>query len=302
MSAQPLLQTDFPNLQLLGRGKVRDLYDLGEYLLLVATDRLSAFDVIMPQGIPHKGRVLTQISAFWFQHTSDIIANHIVSLNVDDFPSVCWPYRAQLEGRSMLVAKTQPLPIECVVRGYLSGSGWLEYQGTGSVCGIKLPSGLRESDKLPEPIFTPATKAEAGQHDENISFERTTQIIGKERAEQLRDYSIRIYERARAMAEQRGIIIADTKMEFGVREGQLILIDELLTPDSSRFWPQASYQPGGSQPSFDKQFVRDYLLSIKWNKQPPAPNLSEEVIRVTSEKYLEAYERLVGVKLEDSGL
>lgn len=302
MSSQPLLQTDFPNLKLIGRGKVRDLYDLGERLLIVATDRLSAFDVIMQQGIPHKGRVLTQISAFWFRHTADIIENHVVSLNVEDYSRACLAYREQLEGRSMLVHKTQPLPIECVVRGYLSGSGWAEYKESGSVCGIKLPRGLRESDKLPQPIFTPATKAEAGQHDENISFERTAQIIGTESAEQLRDFSVRIYERASAIAEQRGIIIADTKMEFGIYEDKIILIDELLTPDSSRFWPRASYKPGGSQPSFDKQFVRDYLLSIKWNKQPPAPNLPEEVVRVTSEKYLEAYERLVGVKLEDSGL
>lgn len=289
-----ILQTHIPTLKLLGRGKVRDLYDLYEHLLLVATDRLSAFDVIMPQGIPHKGRVLTQISAFWFEHTAEIISNHVVSLHVEEYPQACAPYREQLAGRSMLVRKTQPLPIECVVRGYLSGSGWLEYKERGSVCGIKLPSGLVESDKLPQPIFTPATKAEAGQHDENISFERAAQIVGKTRAEEVRDYSIRIYQRASAMAEQRGIIIADTKMEFGVYEGKLMLIDELLTPDSSRFWPRASYQPGGSQPSFDKQFVRDYLLSIKWNKQPPAPNLPEEVVRVTSEKYLEAYERLAG--------
>lgn len=289
-----ILQTHIPTLKLLGRGKVRDLYDLNEHLLLVATDRLSAFDVIMPQGIPHKGRVLTQISAFWFEHTAEIISNHVVSLHVEEYPQACAPYREQLEGRSMLVRKTQPLPIECVVRGYLSGSGWLEYKERGSVCGIKLPSGLVESDKLPQPIFTPATKAEAGQHDENISFERAAQIVGKTRAEEVRDYSIRIYQRASAMAEQRGIIIADTKMEFGVYEGKLMLIDELLTPDSSRFWPRASYQPGGSQPSFDKQFVRDYLLTIKWNKQPPAPNLPEEVVRVTSEKYLEAYERLAG--------
>ena len=289
-----ILQTHIPTLKLLGRGKVRDLYDLNEHLLLVATDRLSAFDVIMPQGIPHKGRVLTQISAFWFEHTAEIISNHVVSLHVEAYPQACAPYREQLAGRSMLVRKTQPLPIECVVRGYLSGSAWLEYKERGSVCGIKLPSGLVESDKLPQPIFTPATKAEAGQHDENISFERAAQIVGKTRAEEVRDYSIRIYQRASAMAEQRGIIIADTKMEFGVYEGKLMLIDELLTPDSSRFWPRASYQPGGSQPSFDKQFVRDYLLSIKWNKQPPAPNLPEEVVRVTSEKYLEAYERLAG--------
>ncbi|NUO80654.1 phosphoribosylaminoimidazolesuccinocarboxamide synthase [candidate division KSB1 bacterium] len=287
-----LLQTHFPTLKLLGRGKVRDIYDLGEHLLIVTTDRLSAFDVIMPQGIPHKGRVLTQLSAFWFQRTADIIENHLISVRVEDYPEVCRPYREQLVGRSMLVVKTQPLPVECVVRGYLSGSGWLEYKETGSVCGIKLSSGLKESDKLASPIFTPATKAEAGEHDENISFERAAQIVGKERAEQLRDFSIRIYQRGREMAEQRGIIIADTKMEFGVREGKLILIDELLTPDSSRFWPRASYKPGGSQPSFDKQFVRDYLLSIKWNKQPPAPNLPEEVVRVTSEKYLEAFAKL----------
>ncbi len=302
MSSQPLLQTNLPNLKLIGRGKVRDLYDLGEYLLIVATDRLSAFDVIMPQGIPHKGRVLTQISAFWFERTADLIANHVVTLKVEDYPEVCRPYREQLAGRSMLVQKTQPLPIECVVRGFLSGSGWLEYKESGSVCGLKLPRGLMESDKLPEPIFTPATKAETGQHDENISFERTAQIVGRERAEQLREHSIRIYQCARAIAEERGVIIADTKMEFGIRDGKLILIDELLTPDSSRFWPRASYKPGGSQPSFDKQFVRDYLLSLKWNKQPPAPNLPEEVVRVTSEKYLEAYEKLVGLKIEDSGL
>jgi len=289
-----ILETHFPTLKLLGRGKVRDIYELGEHLLIVATDRLSAFDVIMPQGIPHKGRVLTQISAFWFQRTADIIENHLVSVNVEDYPDECRPYREQLAQRSMLVRKTQPMPVECVVRGYLSGSGWLEYKESGSVCGIKLSNGLVESDKLPQPIFTPATKAEAGQHDENISFERTAHAVGKERAEQLRDFSMRIYERANAMAEQRGIIIADTKMEFGVREDKLILIDELLTPDSSRFWPRTSYKPGGSQPSFDKQFVRDYLLSIKWNKQPPAPNLPEEVVRVTSEKYLEAYERLAG--------
>ncbi len=289
-----ILETHFPTLKLLGRGKVRDIYELGEHLLIVATDRLSAFDVIMPQGIPHKGRVLTQISAFWFQRTADIIENHLVSVNVEDYPDECRPYREQLAQRSMLVRKTQPMPVECVVRGYLSGSGWLEYKESGSVCGIKLSNGLVESDKLPQPIFTPATKVEAGQHDENISFERTAHAVGKERAEQLRDFSMRIYERANAMAEQRGIIIADTKMEFGVREDKLILIDELLTPDSSRFWPRTSYKPGGSQPSFDKQFVRDYLLSIKWNKQPPAPNLPEEVVRVTSEKYLEAYERLAG--------
>lgn len=291
-------QTDFPALQLKARGKVRDIYDLGEHLLLVATDRLSAFDVILPQGIPHKGRVLTQISAFWFQQMSDIIPNHAVSVNVDDYPAACQHYREQLEGRSMLVHKTQPLPIECVVRGYLAGSAWNEYQNTGVICGIKLPGGLIESSKLDQPIFTPATKAETGQHDENIAFDRVATLVGREYADRLRDISIAVYRRAQALAESKGIIIADTKMEFGMKDGKLILIDELLTPDSSRFWPMASYKPGGSQPSFDKQFVRDYLISIQWNKQPPAPNLPDDVVQTTSQKYLEAYERLTGSKLD----
>jgi phosphoribosylaminoimidazole-succinocarboxamide synthase len=296
-----ILQTNFPDLKLLGRGKVRDIYDLDEHLLIVATDRISAFDVIMPQGIPHKGRVLTQISIYWFQQTQDIIPNHLVATEVSDYPAVCRAYREQLQGRSMLVRKTSPLPIECVVRGYLTGSGWVEYQQSGSVCGVRLPGGLMESSRLPRPIFTPATKAEAGHHDENISFEKTAQIIGRERAEQVRDFSIAIYQRAGAIAEKRGLIIADTKMEFGLLRGELLLIDEVLTPDSSRFWPVANYKPGGSQPSFDKQYLRDYLLSIKWNKQAPAPDLPEAVVRTTSEKYLEALERLVGVKVEDGG-
>lgn len=296
-----ILQTNLPGLKLIGRGKVRDLYDLGEHLLMVATDRISAFDVIMPQAIPHKGRVLTQISNFWFRQTSDIIANHALTTEVKEFPAACRPYRMQLEGRSMLVRKTRPLPIECVVRGYLAGSGWLEYQQSHSVCGVKLPAGLRESSKLPQPIFTPATKAEAGHHDENISFEKVVAMIGLERAEQLREISTTIYQRASGTAEKRGIIIADTKMEFGIVNNELQLIDELLTPDSSRFWPQASYQPSGGQPSFDKQYLRDYLLSIKWNKQPPAPDLPEEVVRTTSEKYLEALERLTGMRIEDRG-
>ena len=287
-----ILQTNLPGLKLLGRGKVRDIYDLGEHLLLVATDRISAFDVVMPQGIPHKGRVLTQISLYWFQRMADVIAHHLVAAEVNDFPAVCRSYREQLEGRSMLVRKTTPLPIECVTRGYLAGSGWVEYQQSGTVCGVRLPPGLQESSMLPQPVFTPATKAEAGHHDENIAFEQVVQTIGRERAMQVRAISLAIYQRASVMAEERGLIIADTKMEFGIFQGALILIDELLTPDSSRFWPKAGYQPGGSQPSFDKQYLRDYLLSIKWNKQPPAPDLPEEVIRTTSTKYLEALERL----------
>lgn len=291
-------QTDFSTLKLKTRGKVRDIYDLGEYLLLVATDRLSAFDVILPQGVPHKGRVLTQMSAFWFQQMSDIIPHHVVTTNIDDYPAACRPYRDQLEGRSMLVHKTQPLPIECVVRGYLAGSAWNEYQNTGAICGIKLPGGLIESSKLDQPIFTPATKAEMGQHDENIALDRVAALVGREYAERLRDISIAVYRRAQMLAESKGIIIADTKMEFGLKEGKLMLIDELLTPDSSRFWPMASYKPGSSQPSFDKQFVRDYLLSIQWNKQPPAPDLPDDVVQTTSQKYLEAYERLTGSKLD----
>lgn len=297
MNRTILLQTHFPSLSLKARGKVRDIYDLGEHLLLVATDRLSAFDVILPQGIPHKGRVLTQISAFWFQQMSDIIPHHVVTTNINDYPAACQPYREQLVGRSMLVHKAEPLPIECVVRGYLAGSAWSEYQDSGAVCGIKLPAALVESSKLDEPIFTPATKAEMGRHDENIAFDRVAALVGREYAERLRDISIAVYRRAQTLAESKGIIIADTKMEFGPKEGKLMLIDELLTPDSSRFWPMASYKPGSSQPSFDKQFVRDYLISIQWNKQPPAPNLPDDIVQTTSQKYLEAYERLVGSKL-----
>lgn len=298
MDKATLLQTYLPSVSLKARGKVRDIYDLGEHLLLVATDRLSAFDVILPQGIPHKGRVLTQISAFWFQQMSDIIPHHVVTTNIDDYPAACRPYRDQLEGSSMLVHKTQPLPIECVVRGYLAGSAWNEYQNTGAICGIKLPGGLIESSKLDQPIFTPATKAEMGQHDENIAFDRVAALVGREYADRLRDISIAVYRHAQALAESKGIIIADTKMEFGLKDGKLMLIDELLTPDSSRFWPMASYKPGSSQPSFDKQFVRDYLISIQWNKQPPAPDLPDDVVQTTSQKYLEAYERLTGSKLD----
>jgi len=286
--------TDFKTLTLKGRGKVRDIYDLGDQLLIVATDRMSAFDVVMPNPIPDKGRILTQLSKFWFDLTREITPNHLLSTGVDDYPKECKPYGEMLKDRSMLVRKTDVLPVECVVRGYLSGSGWVEYQRTGNVCGIPLPKGLLESSKLEESIFTPATKAEMGLHDENISFEKVEKIVGKDRAKRLRSLSLAIYKKARDFAEGRGIIIADTKMEFGIKGKNLYLIDELLTPDSSRFWPREGYRPGGPQKSFDKQFLRDYLLSIKWNKSPPAPQLPEEIVQKTREKYLEAYERLVG--------
>jgi len=294
MTSRVIPQTEFKSLTLKGRGKVRDIYDLGDRLLIVATDRISAFDVVMPNPIPDKGRVLTQLSRFWFDLTRDIISNHILSFKVEDYPQECRAYQEDLRDRSMLVVKTDVLPVECIVRGYLSGSGWEDYKKTGSVCAIPLPKGLVESSKLEEPIFTPSTKAEQGLHDENITFEKMEKIVGKDLAQQLKSASIHVYKKARDFAEQRGILIADTKMEFGVRAGKLILIDELLTPDSSRFWPKDGYQPGGSQKSFDKQFLRDYLLSIKWNKTPPAPQLPDEIIQKTREKYLEAYEKLVG--------
>ena len=294
MATQVVSRTDFKNLHLKGRGKVRDIYDLGDRLLIVATDRISAFDVVMPNPIPDKGKVLTQLSKFWFDMTKGIVPNHIISTDVRDFPEECRPYQEILRDRSMLVVKTQPLPIECVVRGYLSGSGWEEYRKTGEVCGIQLPKGLAESSKLEEPIFTPATKEEIGLHDENITFERVETIVGKELAQRLKFLSLAIYKKARDFAEGKGILIADTKMEFGVKDGRLLLIDELFTPDSSRFWPKDDYRPGGSQKSFDKQFLRDYLLSIRWNKNPPAPQLPEDIVRKTRGKYLEAYERLVG--------
>lgn len=293
-----ITQTNFPGMKLINRGKVRDIYDFGNALLIVASDRLSAYDVILGQGIPFKGKVLTQISNYWFDQMKDVIPNHLISTIVYDFPSECKPHWRELEDRSMFVRKTKPLAIECVVRGYISGSGWKEYQATQSVCGIKLPSGLVESDKLPEPIFTPATKEEVGKHDENIDFSRAAKIVGTEVAERVRDTSINIYKRAAALAEAKGIIIADTKMEFGVDEkGELILIDELLTPDSSRFWPKDKYKPGKGQESFDKQYVRDYLDSIGFNRKPPAPKLPEEVIFKTSALYLEALKRLSGKTL-----
>lgn len=286
-----LRQTDFPGLAPSARGKVRDIFDLGDKLLIVATDRLSAFDVVMPTPIPDKGRVLTQLSLFWFDLLKDIIPNHVLS--AVDFPAPFDSYRDQLAGRSMLVRKTQPLPIECVVRGYLSGSGWKEYAATGGVCGIPLPPGLLESDRLPEPIFTPATKATSG-HDENISFDQAATLIGQPLAEKVRRVSLEIYRRAAAYALPRGVILADTKFEFGLLQDQLIWIDEALTPDSSRFWPAADYKPGGAQPSFDKQFVRDYLERIRWPKTPPGPELPPEVVAATRAKYREAYRLLTG--------
>ncbi len=287
-----LTQTNCPELKLVNQGKVRDIYDLGEHLLIVTSDRISAFDVIMQEGIPRKGYVLTQISKFWFEQMKDLIPNHLISTEVDDFPAITHQYRDQLEGRSMLTKKASPLPVECIVRGYISGSGWKEYQQQGSVCGIQLPAGLVQSDKLPETLFTPSTKAELGEHDENISFEQAAKLCGQEIAEQVRDISIKIYERARELADTKGIIIADTKFEFGMLDGQLIWIDEAMTPDSSRFWPKDQYQPGGAQPSFDKQFLRDYLETLDWNKTAPAPKLPAEIIQKTSEKYLEALKQL----------
>jgi phosphoribosylaminoimidazole-succinocarboxamide synthase len=287
-------ETNFPGLTPAARGKVRDIYDLGDRLLIVATDRLSAFDVVMPTPIPDKGRVLTQLSLFWFELLKDVVPNHVLSAT--EFPAPFDAFREQLAGRCMLVRKTQPLPIECVVRGYLSGSGWKEYKSTGKVCGIALPSGLRESDKLPEPIFTPATKAASG-HDENISFERAADLIGAPLAEKVRAVSVEIYNRAADYAAPRGVILADTKFEFGLLNNQLIWIDEALTPDSSRFWPAAQYSPDGPQPSFDKQFVRDYLERIQWPKTPPGPTLPPDVVAATRAKYREAYRLLVGHEL-----
>jgi len=291
-----LLQTDFPELSLHARGKVRDLYSLNGQLLLVATDRISAFDYVLATGIPEKGRVLTQLSLFWFDFLKGTVNNHLVTARVSDYPEPLQKYADQLRGRSMLVNKAQMIDVECVVRGYLSGSGWKDYQKTGAVCGIKLPTGLRDSDKLPEPIFTPASKALSG-HDENISFEDMCKRTGKELAEKLRDLSISIYKKAADYAAGHGIIIADTKFEFGHTAQGLVLADEVLTPDSSRFWPADRYQPGRAQESYDKQFVRDYLETIQWNKQPPAPALPEDVARKTSEKYTQAYRVLAGSEL-----
>ncbi len=292
----PILRLDLPGLEKIRSGKVRDVFDLGDRLLMVASDRLSAFDVVMPDGIPRKGEVLTQISHFWFEKFKDLVPNHLLAGADDALPENLLPFSAQLARRSMIVKKAQPLAIECIVRGYLAGSGWKEYKKSGTVCGIGLSAGLLESSELPEPLFTPSTKADVG-HDENISFEKAVEIIGLETATKARDLSLMIYKSARDYARERGIIIADTKFEFGMYEGELILIDEVLTPDSSRFWPADSFAPGRSQASFDKQFVRDYLETLVWDKTPPGPKLPQDIIEKTSEKYLEAYERLTGKKL-----
>ncbi len=293
-----LLRTDYPELKLHASGKVRDVYDLdGNYLLFVATDRISAFDYVLATGIPHKGRVLTQISLFWFDFLKDIVPNHFVTADVSLYPAAIRKYADELRGRSMMVMRAEMFPVECVARGYLSGSGWKEYKATGSVCGVKLPAGLKESDRLPEPLFTPATKATTG-HDINISFEEMCQLVDPELSCQLRDLTLRIYKKAADYALQRGIIIADTKFEFGQTAKGITLADEVLTPDSSRFWPADSYQPGKAQDSYDKQYVRDYLEEIRWNKQPPAPALPQDVALRTSEKYLGAYRQLTGRELE----
>ncbi|HEU5122527.1 MAG TPA: phosphoribosylaminoimidazolesuccinocarboxamide synthase [Verrucomicrobiae bacterium] len=296
MPNETVLQLDLPGIKKVKSGKVREIFDLGDALLLVASDRLSAFDVVLPNGIPRKGEVLTQISHFWFEKFSGLVPNHLLAKANDPLPANLQPFADKLSGRSMIVKKAKPLAIECIVRGYLSGSGLKEYKKSETVCGIKLPPGLAESAELPEPIFTPSTKAEAG-HDENISFEEAKKIVGDALATEARDLSLKIYKAGRDYARQRGIIIADTKFEFGIFDGQLILIDEVLTPDSSRFWPADQYVPGKSQPSFDKQFVRDYLETLTWDKTPPGPVLPDDVVAKTSAKYLEAYEKLTGKKL-----
>ena len=298
MAMQVVFETKFPGLTLLGRGKVRDIYEVNDKLLLVASDRLSAFDVVLPDGIPDKGKVLTQISAFWFRKLADIVPNHMISVDVMDFPPATKSHEEALAGRAMLCVKAKPLPVECVVRGYLSGSGWAEYRERGEICGIPVHGGLPESARLPEPIFTPATKEEKGKHDMNIPFAKMVDIVGKQTAEKARAISLEIYRRAADYARGRGIIIADTKFEFGVANGKLILIDEVLTPDSSRFWPTEGYNPGGAQKSFDKQFVRDYLLTLPWNKTAPGPKLPDDVIVKTAEKYREALKILTGRDLE----
>jgi phosphoribosylaminoimidazole-succinocarboxamide synthase len=292
-----LMKTDLPGLKLHGRGKVRDIYDLGDHFLIVASDRLSAFDVVLPTPIPDKGKVLTQMSAFWFHRFKDVVPNHVVSTDVSKYPQNLHQFRDQLEGRSMLVKKAKVFPVECVARGFLTGSGLKDYNKTGSVCGIKLPSGLRDSDRLPEPIFTPATKAETG-HDENISEEQATKIIGQDTVGALKELTLQLYSRGVEYAKTRGIIVCDTKFEFGLIDGKISIVDEMLTPDSSRFWPADHYLPGKPQPSFDKQFVRDYLEKIGWNKQPPAPELPDDIVKATSAKYIEALRLLTGRDLQ----
>ena len=300
MSLEQGIKTqDLPGIPKVGQGKVRELFEIDGHLLMVATDRISAFDVILPNAIPHKGKVLTQLSAFWFERLEGMVDHHLVSVQVDEFPAPLQPFREELAGRSMLVRKCTPLPIECVVRGYLAGSGWAEYRRSEMICGNRLPSGLVESAELPEPIFTPATKATNG-HDENISFDRAAQIIGPELAEQVRDLSLRIYNRAREYALEKGIILCDTKFEFGMEGSRLLLIDEVLTPDSSRFWPADEFEPGKSQPSFDKQFIRDFLETLDWDKAPPGPELPSSIVEATSQRYLEAYRLLTGKNLAEA--
>ena len=296
MNSDVLLSTDFRDLRLYKRGKVRDVYDLGDRLLIISTDRISCFDVVLPCGIPYKGKVLNTLSCFWFEFITDVIAHHLINSDINTYPKELQKYKTILLGCSMLVKKTKPLPIECVVRGYLSGSGWKEYKEKQSVCGIKLPAGLLESDKLPEVLFTPSTKPDTG-HDMNINEDDVEKAVGRDIASKLKDISIAIYEKAAGYAEDRGIIIADTKFEFGIYNNDVILIDEVLTPDSSRFWPKDQYAPGRPQPSFDKQFVRDYLESLDWDKTPPAPPLPKEIIDKTTQKYLEAYKRITGKDL-----
>jgi len=298
MSEPVVLTTDFKNLKLLSRGKVRDIYDFGDMLLIVATDRISAFDLVLPEGIPYKGKVLSQMSAYWFEVMRGLTPHHLISIDTEDFPSGSRNYQNGLKGRSMLVRKATPLPVECVVRGYLAGSGWKEYQQSGSICGIPIKVGLKESSQLKEPLFTPATKAERGEHDQNITMEKVKEMVGEELADRLKELSLALYRKGSEMARAKGIIISDTKFEFGLSNGELILIDEVLTPDSSRFWPEDEYETGRAQKSFDKQFVRDYLLSLKWDKKPPAPHLPEEIIKKTSERYLEAFRRLTERELE----
>jgi len=293
-----LLKTDLGTTPLIGRGKVRDLYAVGDALLLVATDRISAFDHVLGSGIPGKGKILTQISLFWFDLLRDIVPNHLIATEVKDFPEQLHPYAEQLEGRSMLVRRAQMFPVECVARGYIAGSGWKEYKASGTVCGIKLPEGLQDGSRLPEPLFTPSTKSQDGTHDENISFSSVEKTVGADAAKELRRLTLAIYEKAGGHAESRGLILADTKFEFGQVGDEIVLADEVLTPDSSRFWEASQWKPGGAQPSFDKQFVRDYLESIRWNKQEPAPSLPDDVVRRTLDKYLEAFRRLTGRDLD----
>ena len=298
MGTKVILDTNFYKLKLFAKGKVRDIYEVGDNLLLVSTDRISAFDVIMVQGIPYKGMVLTKISEFWFNYTKDVIPNHFITTNVDEYPSECKDYVDDLRGRSMLVKKAKVVPIECIVRGYITGSGWKDYMATGEISGIKLAGGLQESEKFPNPIFTPSTKAEIGEHDENISAEQAMKITDENTFKILEEKTLKIYKKASEFALEKGIIVADTKMEFGFYNNDIILVDELLTPDSSRFWSVDKYEKGRGQESYDKQFVRDYLLSINFNKQPPPPELPDEIIKKTSEKYLDIYEKLTGEKIE----